>query len=61
VEPPGLILDGYQPPGLGWLAFGWLVVFVTVLAITCVYETRLWASHRHPTTRQATDADAGAR
>jgi hypothetical protein len=46
VEPPELILDPYQPPGLGWLAFGWLVAFVAVLAVTCVYETRLWAAHR---------------
>jgi hypothetical protein len=46
VEPPELILDHYDPPVLGWLAFGWLVAFVTVLAITCLYETRLWARHR---------------
>jgi hypothetical protein len=47
VEPPELILDHYDTPILGWLAFGWLVVFVTVLAITCMYETRLWAQqHR---------------
>src|SRR4029450_11783418 len=51
VEPPELILDHYDPPVLGWLAFGWLVAFVTVLAITCGYETRLWAQQRqarHP-------------
>jgi hypothetical protein len=46
VEPPALILDPYQPSILGWLAFGWLVTFVTVLAVTCVYETRLWAQQR---------------
>ena len=46
VEPPELILDHYQLPILGWLAFGWLVAFVTVLAITCMYETRLWAQQR---------------
>jgi hypothetical protein len=46
VEPPELILDPYDQPVLGWLAFGWLVAFVTVLAITCVYETQLWASQR---------------
>jgi hypothetical protein len=37
------------------------VVFVTVLAITCVYETRLWASQRqarrHPT--RPVDAEVG--
>jgi hypothetical protein len=46
VEPPELILDHYDPPILGWLAFGWLIVFVTVLAVTCLYETRLWAQQR---------------
>jgi hypothetical protein len=46
VEPPELILDHYQPPVLGWLAFGWLVTFVTVLAVTSVYETRLWWQQR---------------
>jgi hypothetical protein len=58
VEPPALILHHYQPPILGWLAFGWLVTFVTVLAITCVYETRLWGQHRqaHHPTEPATDA-----
>jgi hypothetical protein len=57
VEPPELILDHYQPPILGWLAFGWLVVFVTVLAITSIYETRLWAQQRQArrTARPATD------
>jgi hypothetical protein len=58
VEPPELILDHYQPPVLGWLAFGWLVTFVTVLAITCLYETRLWAQHRQA--RRATEQAAGA-
>jgi hypothetical protein len=59
VEPPALILDHYQPPILGWLAFGWLIVFVTVLAITCVYETRLWGQHRQArrATEPATDAE----
>ena len=57
MEPPELILDHYDPSILGWLAFGWLVVFVTVLAITCVYETRLWASHRQA--RRAARSAAG--
>jgi hypothetical protein len=32
---------------------------VTVLAITCLYETRLWASHRQTrrATRPAADAE----
>ena len=57
VEPPELILDHYQPPFLGWLAFGWLVVFVTVLAITFLYETRLWWEERQArhATEPATD------
>jgi hypothetical protein len=58
VEPPKLILDHYQPPVLGWLAFGWLVAFVAVLAITCLYETRLWTRRRQ--VRRATRSAAGA-
>jgi hypothetical protein len=42
VEPPEMLLGGYGPPVLGWLAFTWLVGFVAVLAITSLYETRLW-------------------
>jgi hypothetical protein len=57
VEPPELILDPYQSPVLGWLAFGWLVAFVTVLAVTCLYETRLWAQQRQA--RHATEQAAG--
>jgi hypothetical protein len=59
VEPPELILGHYQPPILGWLAFGWLAAFVTVLAITSVYETRQWAEQRQTrrATRPATDAE----
>jgi hypothetical protein len=61
VEPPELILDHYQTPVLGWLAFAWLLVFVAVLAITCVYETRLWAQQRQArhVTRPATDEVTG--
>jgi hypothetical protein len=61
VEPPELILGHYDPPILGWLAFGWLVAFVAVLAITSVYETRVWWQQRRarPATRPATDAEAG--
>ena len=46
VEPPQLILGHYDPPILGWLAFTWLATFVAVLAITCLYETRLWSQQR---------------
>jgi hypothetical protein len=61
VEPPELILGHYDQPVLGWLAFGWLVVFVTVLAITCMYETRLWASQRQAghAARPAPGAEVG--
>jgi hypothetical protein len=53
VEPPELILDHYQLPILGWL-----VAFVAVLAITSVYETRLWAQQRQA--RHATQPATGA-
>ena len=46
VEPPDMILSMYDPPILGWLAFGWLVAFVALLAVTSVYETRLWWQQR---------------
>jgi hypothetical protein len=61
VEPPALILDPYDPPILGWLAFAWLVVFVTVLAVTCLYETRLWVQQRQArrATRPATGPGTG--
>jgi hypothetical protein len=54
-EPPELILGGYDPPILGWLAFGWLASFVALLAITCLYETQLWWRQRQsrPTTPSA--------
>ena len=55
VEPPDHILRMYQPPIIGWLAFGWLVVFVAVLALTSLYEARLWFGHR------AAPASAGMR
>jgi hypothetical protein len=47
VEPPEMILDGYDSPILGWLAFIVLVTFVTVLAVTSLYETRVWWQERH--------------
>jgi hypothetical protein len=46
VEPPEMIIDGYHPQILGWLAFTWLVIFVAVLAITSLYETRVWWQER---------------
>ena len=58
VEPPELILGGYALSILGWLAFAWLVAFVAVLAITSLYETRLWLQQRQGrrATQPATDA-----
>jgi hypothetical protein len=61
VEPPELILDPYDPPVLGWLAFGWLVTFVAVLAITCLYETRLWSQQRQARRAARPAADAGSK
>ena len=49
VEPPELIVGPYHPV-LGWLAFTWMVVFVAVLAITCLYESRLWWLQRQALT-----------
>jgi len=46
LEPPEMMLEGYDSPVLGWLAFTWLVVFVTVLVITSLYETRVWWQER---------------
>jgi hypothetical protein len=59
-EPPEMILGAYDQPVLGWLAFTWLVIFVAVLAITSLYETRLWWQGRQArrTARAATGAGA---
>jgi hypothetical protein len=59
-EPPEMILDAYDPPVLGWLAFTWLVIFVAVLAITSLYETRVWWQQRQArrTARPATGVGA---
>lgn len=48
LEPPETILDGYDSPVLGWSAFTLLVTFVAVLAVTSLYETRLWWRQRQP-------------
>jgi hypothetical protein len=36
----------YEARIVGWLAFGWLVVFVAVLLGTCMYEIRSWFAQR---------------
>jgi hypothetical protein len=59
VEPPERILGGYGLSILGWLAFAWLVTFAAVLAITSLYETRLWWRQRQArrATRPATGVE----
>jgi hypothetical protein len=42
VEPPHLIHGGYEQPLIGWLAFGWVVAFAALLAVTSVFEARAW-------------------
>ena len=46
VEPPSDIINLYEPRIIGWMAFGWLVVFVMVLVATCLYELRSWFAQR---------------
>ena len=40
VEPPAEIINLYEARIVGWLAFLWLVVFIVVLVVTCLYELR---------------------
>ena len=47
VEPPSDIINLYEPRIVGWLAFGWLVVFIVVLVVTCIYELRSWFAQRN--------------
>ena len=46
VEPPADIINLYEPRILGWFAFAWLVVFITVLIFTFLYEVRSWLRRR---------------
>ena len=52
VEPPGDIIGHYPTPTLGWLAFAWLLLLITVLVSLFLWELHLWR-HRsdRPTTR----------
>ena len=62
VEPPHLIHHGYEQPIIGWLAFGWVVAFAALLALTSVYETRLWFGRRQGRgAAVAASAEGGAR
>jgi heme exporter protein D len=45
-EPPHMIHGAYEPAFLGWIAFGWLLLFVGVLIVTSVYEARAWYAER---------------
>ena len=42
VEPPRDILGPYRSPAAGWLALGWLVLFLVVLSATAAYAATLW-------------------
>ncbi|MEX5259722.1 hypothetical protein [Kocuria sp. CPCC 205263] len=46
LEPPDDIIDLYDPPLIGWLAFGWLLALIAVLIATTIYEARRWLQHR---------------
>lgn len=46
IEPPGDIIGLYDPPLIGWFAFGWLLVLIGVLIASTIYEVRLWLQHR---------------
>lgn len=46
LEPPHDIIGMYQPPIIGWLAFGWLVGLVALLLVTCMLELRAWWRQR---------------
>ena len=49
IEPPRDIIDLHQPPLLGWLAFAELLLLLTALAATLLYEAHLWRHHRSRT------------
>lgn len=46
IEPPTDILDPYESVIAGAFAFGWLLALVGVLAVTFIYELRLWLRGR---------------
>ena len=57
VEPPSDIINLYEPRIIGWLAFLWLVVFVGVLVVTCIYEIRSWLAQRNAKRSKAREAN----
>ena len=46
IEPPGEIINVYEPRALGWLAFAWLLLLIGVLVATSTYEASLWLRQR---------------
>ncbi len=54
LEPPPAIVDHYDSPILGWLAFAWLIVFIGVLVVSSAYEARLWLRARRAGSSQST-------
>jgi hypothetical protein len=46
IEPPTDIINLYEPRIIGWFAFAWLAVFVTVLTASTLYEARPWFRQR---------------
>ena len=45
-EPPGDVIGPYESQLLGWVAFGWLVVFTLVIVAALVYSGVLWSKRR---------------
>lgn len=46
VEPPADIVGPYSSVFAGYAAIAWLVVFLVLLAATCLYSTYLWWRNR---------------
>lgn len=42
IEPPHDIIEPYQSPFLGYLAFAWLLGLLVTLLVTTVYAGRRW-------------------
>jgi len=57
LEPPPAIIDHYDSPILGWLAFAWLIAFIGVLVISSAYEARLWFRARSASNSSSAPSD----
>lgn len=42
-EPPADVIGPYESQFLGWVAFGWLIVFTLVIVVAFVYSGVLWS------------------